>query len=183
MKVAIHQPNFFPWRPFFEKMAAVDTFVILTRCQFSREHYQHRFKYKDQWYTMGVADVKHPDIILNKRYSDPVGDWLKIKRRLPEHADWLSQFDVNIGPELWMVNFAILRRIQEQLGIKTEVIFDPIPSCTGTDRLIEICKSLNADTYLAGQSGASYMEPEKFHKAGIKVEYQVPVDTRHVFET
>ncbi len=182
MKVAIHQPNFVPWRPFFEKMAAVDMFVVLTRCQFNREHFQHRFRYRDRWYSMGVVDTKHQTAILHKRYAHPVEDWLKIKRRLPQFADWFSQFDAHIGPELWLTNFVILRMIAEQLGIKTQIILDPIPSCTGTDRLVEICKALNADAYLAGRSGASYMEPEKFEKAGIKVEYQVVKDTRHVFE-
>lgn len=182
MKVAIHQPNFMPWRPFFAKMAAVDYFVVLTRCRFSREHYQHRFKYQDQWYTMGVKDVRHPDLILNKRYADPIEDWAAIKRRLPRFKSWFDQFDAHIGPELWLTNFVIIRMITEQLGIKTPIIVDPIPSCTGTDRLIEICKALNADTYLAGRSGVKYMEPAKFEQAGIKVEYQEPSDLRHVFE-
>lgn len=182
MRVAIHQPNFVPWRPFFEKMAAVDVFVILTRCQFNREHYQHRFHYQNRWYTMSVSQPKHADIIINKRYANPVPDWLAIKRRLPAFTDWLSVFDAHIGPELWITNLAIIQIIAKQLGIRTNIILDPIPSCTGTDRLIEICRALNADTYLAGKSGANYMEPEKFQKAGIRVEYQVPKDTRHVFE-
>jgi hypothetical protein len=163
-------------------MAAVDVFVILTRCQFSREHFQNRFRYQDKWYSMGVVDAKHKSLILHKHYANPGADWQKIKRRLPQFADWLSQFDSHIQSQLWMTNIAIIRLIAEQLGIKTEIILDPIPSCTGTDRLVEICKALNADTYLAGRSGASYMEPDKFEKAGIKVECQVIKDTRHVFE-
>ncbi len=182
VKVAIHQPNFVPWRPFFAKMAAVDTFVILTRCQFSREHYQHRFKYQDRWYTLGVRDVKHPDIILDKRYIDPIKDWMAIKRRLPQFRHWFDKFDSHIGPELWLTNFCIIRIMADQLGIKTEIVMDPIPSCTGTDRLVEICRALNADTYLAGRSGTGYMDLEKFKQAGIKVEFQEVTDTRHVFE-
>lgn len=182
MKVAIHQPNFIPWRPFFAKMLAVDCFVVLTRCQFNREHYQHRFKYQDRWYTMGVEKPKHADLILNKRYFNPVKDWQAIKMRLPQFKPWFEQFDAHIGPELWLTNFVIIRMIAEQLGIKTEIIVDPIPSCTGTDRLVEICRALNADTYLAGRSGAAYMDLEKFKQAGIKVEFQEVTDTRHVFE-
>ena len=36
MKIAIHQPNFFPWYPFFEKIKNCDIFIILTHCQFEK---------------------------------------------------------------------------------------------------------------------------------------------------
>ena len=183
MRVAIHQPNFVPWRPFFEKMAAVDRFVLLTYCQFNREHYQHRFKYQDKWYTMGVQDVRHPDLIVNKLYANRLQDWDKIKRRLPQHAAWFSQFDDCIQPHLWATNLHIILKMAERLGIKTDVIIDPITNLTGTDRLIEICRASHATTYLAGPSGAKYMEFEKFKAAGIAVEFQPATrDTRHVFE-
>jgi hypothetical protein len=183
MRVAIHQPNFIPWRPFFAKMAAVDRFVILTYAQFNREHFQHRFKFQERWYTMGVENVRHPDLIKNRVYANPQEDWAKIKRRVPQHAAWFSQFDDCIHPELVRCNLAIILRMAKLLGIETEVIIDPIPSCTGTDRLVEICYALGAKTYLAGRSGAKYMEPDKFEQRGIHVEYQTVTDTRHVFET
>lgn len=184
MRVAIHQPNFIPWRPFFAKMAAVDMFVVLTQCQFNREHYQHRFKLNTEWYTMSVEHVRHRDLIINRRYANPQANWAAIKRRLPQHAEWFSQFDDCIDPSLVKTNFAIILRIAKQLGMNpSRIVFDPIPSCTGTDRLVEICKAVRATTYLAGRSGAKYMEPEKFEAAGINVEYQTVTDTRHVFET
>lgn len=164
-------------------MAAVDKFVVLTHCQFSREHYQHRFKYQDKWYTMGVTDVRHPDLIVRRTYADPQEDWDAIKRRLPQYAAWFSQFDDCIRPSLWATNFRIISKITGLLGIKTELLVDPITPLTGTDRLVAICQSLGATAYLAGASGASYMDLEKFKAAGITVEHQVAVDKRHVFET
>lgn len=182
MRVAIHQPNFVPWRPFFAKMAAVDVFVILTKCQFNRRHFQHRFKYQERWYSMSVHDIQHFEAIENKRYLKPQEDWAAIKRRLPQFVPWFSQFDDLIQPELWRCNMAIILRMAQLLHIKTEIIQDPTPSCTGTDRLVEICYALNAKTYLAGRSGANYMDPQKFTERGIEVEYQTVTDTRHVFE-
>jgi hypothetical protein len=38
-----------------------------------------------------------------------------------------------------------------------------------TDRLIDICKVLGADTYLAGQGGADYMDLKRFENAGLKL--------------
>ena len=36
MRVGIHQPNFLPWRGFFSKIQACDTFVLLDDVQFER---------------------------------------------------------------------------------------------------------------------------------------------------
>jgi hypothetical protein len=38
-----------------------------------------------------------------------------------------------------------------------------------TDRLIDICQALKADTYLAGQDGVNYMNMERFEQRGIRV--------------
>jgi len=38
-----------------------------------------------------------------------------------------------------------------------------------TDRLIDICKEVKADTYLAGQDGMKYMDLERFNENGIEI--------------
>lgn len=182
MKVAAHQPNFVPWSPFFQKMAAVDIFVILTKCQFNRRVYQHRFKYQDRWYSMGVRNIQHFDAIANKRYVNPHEDWAAIKQRLPKYTRWFDQFDDCIQDELAACNTAIIKRIADNLRIKTKIVDEPASTFTSTERLVAICRGLGAKTYLAGRSGANYMDLEKFHTAGITVEYQEVTDTRHVFE-
>jgi hypothetical protein len=54
-----------------------------------------------------------------------------------------------------------------QLGSELE------PMTTDRDgRLIEICKRLGADTYLAGEGGRGYMDLERFHSAGIELVFQ-----------
>ncbi|MCK5419622.1 MAG: WbqC family protein, partial [Desulfobacterales bacterium] len=45
-----------------------------------------------------------------------------------------------------------------------------------TDRLIDICKALGADTYLAGQGAAGYMDVARFEENGLKVIMQ---DVKH----
>jgi hypothetical protein len=182
MKVAIHQPNFVPWRPFFAKMAAVNIFVVLTKCQFNRRVYQHRFKFQEHWYSMSVQNIQHFEPIEDKKYACPHEDWAAIKRKLPQYADWFSQFDDCIHAELWRCNTQIIVRMAALLGIKTEIVMEHTSTLTGTDRLVEICYCLGAKTYLAGRSGASYMDSEKFTRAGIAVEHQEVTDTRHVFE-
>lgn len=164
-------------------MASVDVFVFLCHCQFEKGKYQNRFRLRDQWFTMSVNHGLEP--INRKRYVQPQEDWEKIKRRLPEYRQIFTQIEGNVSQGLCWTNCNIIKKLTELLGITTRIEFDS--ECgllKGTDRLISICKQFGGDTYLAGQSGASYMEPDKFTDAGIKIEYQdlSKADTRHTLE-
>ena len=45
MKVAIHQPEHFPYMGFFEKMKSVDLFVVLDDVQYKKNNWQNRNKF------------------------------------------------------------------------------------------------------------------------------------------
>jgi hypothetical protein len=184
VRVAIHQPNFVPWLPFFHKMKSVDMFVILTQCQFARDYYQHRFKFQDRWYTMSIENPKHFQPISTRIYADPVHDWEKIKRRLPQYTKFFDSLDSFVDESLLQMNFGIIFDLAKRLNIATEIVLDPLTQLTGTERLVEICQSVGANTYVAGRGGSrTYLEVEKFTKAGIAVDWQADAsDTRHVFE-
>jgi hypothetical protein len=83
MRIAIHQPNFIPWYPFFQKMAAVDIFVLMIHCQFEKGKYQNRFQLNGRWHTMSVDHGLDP--IIDKRYVRFQEDWDRIKRQLPTY--------------------------------------------------------------------------------------------------
>ena len=63
MKLAIHQPNFMPWYPFFQKIQQADIFVILQNCQFEKNNFQNRFNVDNQWYTMRVTKTMENIIV------------------------------------------------------------------------------------------------------------------------
>ena len=54
MVISIHQPNFFPWYPFFQKMEMSDKFIILSNCQFEKNGFQNRFNLDSNWHTMST---------------------------------------------------------------------------------------------------------------------------------
>lgn len=54
MRIAIHQPNFIPWFPFFYKMAMVDKFILMKSVQFEKGGFQNRFMHKGKWITKPV---------------------------------------------------------------------------------------------------------------------------------
>lgn len=161
-------------------MAAADKFVFLIHCQYEKNGYQNRFNIGDNWHTMsvraGVCEIRE------KVYADPVRDWQKIKKRLSKYQDILDQFDTAINYSLWLTNTLIISHIAQLLHIKTHIDFDYATSLTSTDRLIDICKENKADTYIAGPSGANYMDLNLFHRAGIKVEFFEAQDKRPILE-
>ena len=70
MRIAIHQPNFIAWMPYFQKIQESDAFVFLGHCQYEKGNYQNRFNVGDKWHTMQVSKGKLKDTILEKQYKD-----------------------------------------------------------------------------------------------------------------
>lgn len=170
MIVTIHQPYFFPWLPLFEKVKAADVFVVLANCQYEKNSYQNRFFYQDNWRTMSTN--KGLDPITTKKYVNHKADWNKIKVNLKNKKKLLDEYDDCISSSLVDTNVAIIMKTLQKLSIKTKVIYDEPTELTGTERLLNICKNLNATTYLAGSSGPKYMDMKLFSDAGIDVVVQ-----------
>jgi hypothetical protein len=172
MILSIHQPNFMPWYPFFQKMEQADVFVILSECQFEKGNFQNRFNMDGFWNTMSVNKGLEP--IKNKKYVSYSRDWAKIKKRLYNHN--LSIFDKFVCDSLLQTNLGIIRKIKSMLGLRCELALDFESDMTGTDRLVNICQRYGATKYIAGTGGKKYMELDKFFKAGIEVIFQQEQD-------
>ncbi len=177
MKIAIHQPNFMPWFPFFQKINNCDLFVLLVNCQYEAHNYQNRFNVGNTWYTMSVDNSNRHEHILTKKYVNPKDDWDTIKRKFlssnrPEYVEIMSEMDDLIDISLSLTNHSIIKKICEILDIKTKIILDEKTNLTKTDRLIEICQKNNATTYLSGLGGRNYLNLDLFEKNGINIEFQ-----------
>ena len=176
MTVSIHQPNFVPWKPFFDKIAQSDLFVILGHCQFEKNNYQNRFKVGDKWHTMSVASGNIP--IVEKRYLNPQKDWKRITDRFYN----LNEFNDLISHDLWRTNCGIIVRACHHLKIKTPIRYDGPTDLKGTERLVDICVKHGATKYLSGQSGRKYLDLELFKTYNIEVIFQDNLDRRPLVE-
>lgn len=170
MIITIHQPNFFPYYPFFQKMMDSDKFVILENCQFEKNNFQNRFNLNGKWYTMSTNKGLYP--INTKKYLNSEKDWNKIKNMLPEYKSILGLFDECVNDNLSETNSKIIFKIKELLNIETEIVFDYQTNLTSTDRLVDICLRYGAKTYISGISGRLYMDIDKFNDNGIDVIFQ-----------
>lgn len=169
MILSIHQPNFLPWIPFFEKIRLSDIFVIMGNCQFEKNGYQNRFFYNQMWNTMSVS--KGLSKIVDKKYSNYEYDWEKIKRRLSKDFPVLHSFDDLINRELYDTNKNIILKICSILDIKTTIVEDFPTNKVGSERLLEICLKYHCDTYLSGPSGKKYLNQTLFNEHGLNISY------------
>lgn len=147
MKMAIHQPNFVPWFPFFYKMHHADKFVLMIHCQYEKNGFQNRAWVNDRWWTLPVK--KGNELIIGKSYIN--------------------------GSKMVEVNQLWILAIAKTLGIDTsKVHFDSPTELKGTERLIEICKRHGCDEYFTNPDAVrKYVNEPLMEQYGLKI---VPVD-------
>lgn len=192
MKVAIHQPECFPWLGFFHKISLADTFVFLDTVQFEKNNFQNRNKFKngnmDTWLTLPilkhslkteVKDIKinWNDIKFTKKHLSTLelnyskspyfkDTFLFISSLYEERIEYLADFNIRF------ITFML-----GKLGIKTQIIraseLDLSGKVSGgTEVTLEICKLLQADTYISGSGAKVYLETERYTEEDIGVYFQ-----------
>lgn len=180
MKLAIHQPNFMPWYPFFQKIQQADIFVILQNCQFEKNNFQNRFNVDNQWYTMRVT--KTIENIIDKKYINSVYDWNKIKKGFPKLKNKLDVFDDCISESLADTNSKIIIKTCEIFNINTKIVFDYPTDLKSTERLIDICKNYGATEYISGTGGKKYLDTSLFEESNIKISFQKNIIKKSLVE-
>ena len=188
MIVTIHQPNYFPYPGFFQKVLLSDIYVVLNRAQFefditnrnkiitlegSWSRISVPIKKGQKFFEIRNVEInndqpwaeKNWDLICKSYDNSPFFDLYKGTLNSVFKKKWNLIFDLN---------FHTLKKVLEWLGIKTEIIFDSELDVTGksSEHLLNICKKLGATKYLSGPSGSEYLNEKIFEQNKIKVEYQ-----------
>ena len=171
MILTAHQPNFFPWLPFFSKIHSADVCVILENVQYVKHNFQNRFWFDSGWKTLSVKSSHLQTKICEKEYATPTSDWTRIKASIG--YTWLSSFDHCFNQSLSMTNFEIITQITNMMNIKSAIVKDrPLIDCDATETLLTYCLEHGATTYLSGPSGKKYLNIDRFSDFGIKVQFQ-----------
>jgi len=192
MKIAISQPTYLPWLGYFDLIDQVDVFVLLDSVQFEKQSWQQRNRIKTptglQWLTVPVefrgrlgqlimqVIIRDPEfpkkhlraIELNYRRA-PFFD-----RYFPELARILKQHPSR--SHLADLNLEIIRWLCAVLGIRTTLVRSSELCLDGrrSELLVNLCRQLNADTYVSPPGSATYLldDLQLFEGAGINVAFQ-----------
>ena len=184
MKVAVHQPNYFPWLGYFAKLAAADVFVFLDDAQLPQGgSYVYRTKIhgKDSG-TWLSAPVRREERQLIKDVRFAEGDWRRrhrmtlfhTYRKAPFFEPVMALVDGLLAIEtadLALFNMRAVTTLADYLGLSPRFAAASAfgLSSTGDDRLVDLVRAVGGDVYVSGVGGQNYQHPERFERAGVEL--------------
>ncbi len=187
-RVAIVQSNYIPWKGYFDLINLVDELVLFDAVQYTRRDWRNRNVIKTpagtQWLTIPVeVKGKYTQLIRETRIADTgwakrhwttfVHNYSRARhfKALREALEPL--FLANSHSLLSESNRSFIEGICALLGIETRISWSwDHPVAEGkNERLIAICKSVGASTYLSGPAAKGYLDEALFRAEGIEVQW------------
>jgi hypothetical protein len=187
-KAIITQSNYIPWKGYFDGIKNVDVFVVYDDMQYTRRDWRNRNLIKTvqglKWLTIPV-DVKgkyfqkiNETRIAEKGWNNSHWDTIKQNYKSAKHykemSEWLEPLFRNCNYEfLTEVNMHFINGINNFLGVKTEIKYSSEFELAEekNQRLVNICKDLEATDYFSGPAAKAYMDIDKFTHEKINVHY------------
>ena len=178
MKVAIHQPEHFPYMGFFQKLEASDVLIVLDNVKFKKNNFQNRNKIKtssgkDEWITVPVpkksSSLKIKDIVVSQD-----GVWRqKLLKTIYQNFKFDAS-DIYSPSKLVDINMASIKWAMNKMSLKRDIVFASDLQAEGSKSLLlaNLVKEVGGTTYISGPSGKNYLDTSFF--ADIQVEYFEP---------
>lgn len=205
LKCAIHQPHYFPWLGYLNKMAKVDKFILLDEAQIEKgsNMYRNKLSTWDGVEKYITVAYKKKECLEKKFFEIEIDDMINWQERQRnfifnnyKKSPYLDEVWEHIHQifekKYTTLNEVVLDTIfveKELFNVKTEIVFQ---SDLGYNRrlrknylLIDLCKQIDADYYLSGNGAKKYMEIEPFTDEGIEMDFQkyIPIvyEQKHEF--
>jgi len=191
VRAVILQPNYVPWRGYFDLIREADVFVFYDDVQYDARGWRNRNRIKTaggtRWLTIPVA---HHGVQANEtpisRIEMVENDWprrhfamiTQAYARAPFLGRWRNWLqDTYQDPGRNLADFTIRTTIElaHLLGFRTTHFLRSSQLRVAgrkTERLVAVLKEIGATSYLTGPAAASYIEPELFEVAGIALEWK-----------
>lgn len=192
--VAIHQPNFFPWLGYFDKIAQADVFVFLDSVDYPRSGSGGMGSWTNRvhisvngaphWLTAPIRRMPLGAPIQEARIDDSrpwrkkalktlSGAYSKASQRIPA-MEILTPLVLRDTDRIADYNIANIEALVKQLGLSTRFIRQSELTVEGvsTERLVNIVRAVGGTAYLSGGGASDYQEEGAFSEAGIKLVIQ-----------
>lgn len=190
--VAIHQPNFFPWLGFFQKIKLSHKFILLDHVQYQKTGgaWQNRVKMHvggtGKWVTapiirsyQGVRSVNEMELQQSVKWRDKM--WKTITSSYSKHPYFAETVRIieplllNEESNISRYNTRAITTISEQLGIETSKISlsSELPYVgSSNEMLVSLTKAVDCGVYLCGGGADRYQDESLFSINGIELRYQ-----------
>lgn len=190
MIVAIHQPQYLPWTPYFSKLEECDLFIFLDSVDFQKNGLQNRNQIKTaqgaQWLTVPVKQhlgQKINDVIIDNHTEWRRKHWETIRQcygrahAFKAYADELESLYSHPWTKLSELNIELTVQMMRWMGIDRPTIKSSDMQATGTasELVLNLCIEAGATCYLSGAGGRNYLHTSDFTEAGISLIYREPM--------
>ena len=193
MILSVHQPNYFPYPGFFHKIKLSDIFVVLDNVQYAKGSNRNKIITSKGWTWITVPINKthkfsrSSEVEINNEIDWSSLHWAKIRTSYAnaKHFHLYKEYFEKLYKRNWKMLFELnletTKKIVEWLGIKTKFVRESELKIKGksTERIINACKALGADTYLSGIGGKNYLNEKLIEKNNLKLVYQNYQPTPH----
>ena len=191
--IAIHQPNFFPWLGYFDKIVRSDRFVFLDHVQFPKTGgtWSNRVKMlvsgEARWITAPIVRDYHGVRAISEMEFQPNHPWRKKVLKtivinyskaphFKETIEFLETLLLNKENNLSSYNTQAIRAITEQLGISGKKYYwssQLIYHGQSNEMLVSLIQAVRGNTYMSGSGAGAYMEDKLFKQRGVALQYQI----------
>ena len=184
--VAILQPNYIPWKGYFDIIAHVDEFILLDDVQYTTRDWRNRNKIKTpkgvEWLSIPVGndtgrlirDVEVNDASWAARHWKTIESNYKRSPCYEEISALIGPLYLNLTSVLLSeINRTFVDAICKYIGVKTKITrSSDYKLCEGkTERLVSLCEQAGADIYLSGPAAKSYIVERLFSEKKIKLNW------------
>ena len=190
MKLAIMQPYLFPYIGYFQLIQAADKFVVYDNIEFSKKGWINRNRIlvngKDEFITLPLKKGSDFLNINERKLADTfTTDRIKLLRKISEVYRKAPEFKTvypliesvinNKEENLFYFIFLSIQAVCKYLDIATEfVISSAVPldhQLKAQDKVIAICKTLNASQYINPIGGLDLYSKETFKQNNIELNF------------
>lgn len=190
--VAIHQPNFFPWLGYFNKIAIADAFIFLDHVQFSKTAgtWSNRVKLllnkTPAWATAPIDRNFNGVRNINEMYFQRNNPWrAKLVKTLElnykkapffsEVMDVLEPLILNQEENISQYNIMAVKCIAEKLDIASDMFYLSSQlehEGHSNEMLVSITQYVKGSVYICGGGADSYQDEEIFKRKHIVLKRQ-----------
>ncbi len=186
MKVFISQSNYIPWKGYFDAIRRADVFVLYDDMQYTKRDWRNRNQIKTpnglQWLSIPVkVKGKYFQKINETEVADQdwrLDHWQSIVqnyRKAPFFPEYGPLFEAlyqsATETHLSQINYRFLKAITGMLGIDTRFHWSSEFDLRGdkSEKLLHICKDLQATHYISGPAAQDYLEEDIFRQNEVDV--------------
>jgi len=190
MMYSIHQPSYFPWLGLLHKIIKSDQLIVLDKVQLSDSAYQNRNIFlakngvqkiltipieRKDYLEKVISDLKVADAYWGKKHKNFIKENYSKHPYFDEVYPFLEPVLNNNSLYLCDIVLQSMHVCLDMLDSKTEVLLQSDIKYNADakkgDLVIELLRSVRADSYLSGHGAKAYQDEVDFTNSNIDLRY------------